>query len=149
MEGQGTMRWKTSRLPKSDEEEYVGEWRAGLQHGSGVSTVYDHRGRKKLSYEGEWCEGLRHGGGREMSAAGIVLREGAWSRGVFLDEKEPGTTAKDLPGSLTQSKGELTHKKSAKKQKSRNTDESQRSVTPEKSRKEKVSRKAKNRESAE
>jgi len=85
MEGNGVMRWKSSRLPKCDEEEYSGQWRAGRQHGIGDLTVFDYRGRKKLMFKGEWKDGLRDGAGMELSPTGAVLREGYWEHGIFVE----------------------------------------------------------------
>lgn len=95
VEGKGKKRWKTSHKPDSSEEQYEGEWRAGLQHGTGTLTVFHRGGRRKTIFEGEWRDGLMHGQGRELTPKGVVLRSGTWARGVFIDqhkEEVPVTT---------------------------------------------------------
>lgn len=93
VEGKGTKRWKTSHKPDSNEEQYEGEWRAGLQHGTGTLTVFHRGGRRKTILEGEWRDGLMHGQGRELTPRGVVLRSGTWARGVFVGEGQQNEQA--------------------------------------------------------
>jgi hypothetical protein len=119
MEGRGKLRWKTSRLPDSGEEEYEGEWRAGVQHGTGTQTTFNHRGRKTKIYQGEWRDGLKHGQGRELSPKGVVQRAGTWERGVFVKEGEGGTTAEETLGSPQSTAATTTPRKRGRPPKSK------------------------------
>jgi hypothetical protein len=110
VEGKGTKRWKTSHKPDSNEEQYEGEWRAGLQHGPGTLTVFHRGGRRKTILEGEWRDGLMHGQGRELTPRGVVLRSGTWARGVFVgegqqNEQAPPAAATEAPKKAPQRRG--------------------------------------------
>ena len=57
--GHGTMVWAADGGAGAVGKRYVGEFRRGLRHGSGVQTWADGR-----VFEGQWVDGERHGAGR-------------------------------------------------------------------------------------
>ena len=72
----GTMEWTVTR------ERYVGEWRDGLQHGSGEHTWLRQQDttspfQQRERYVGEWRNGQRHGRGTFWFANGSRY-EGMW-----------------------------------------------------------------------
>ena len=82
-------------LTFADGDQYVGEWRDGIQHGQGTYTFAD--GSK---YVGEWRDDQFHGQGTYTFADGRVM-EGIWKNNEFqyAQKVSPTVTVRKSPPS--------------------------------------------------